>query len=262
MMRVLQFSYSYLYRWVAYVGELSIILGEALYWMFVPPFKPQRFLKQAWRVGPGSLFIGCLVAFFLGMIIALQMAYQMVKLSAEIYIPNVVGVSVTRELSPVLTSLIVAGRIGAGITAEIGTMVVTEQVDALRAFAVNPVRYLVVPRFLALVIMLPLLTVFADLIGILGGYVICVHKLSLSSSLYWRTIEQSLVVGDILVGLFKTVFFAAIIAIVGCHQGLKVKGGADGVGKATTSSVVHSFVFIILMDCLFTFVTYFLFERR
>src|SRR3990167_4689331 len=157
-------------RLVLYVGELAVLFGQTAYLCFVPPFKGERILIQAKQIGPGSFFISSLVAFFVGMIIALQMAYQMVKLSAEIYIPNVIALSLTRELAPVLTALIVAGRVGAGITAEIGSVVVTRQVDALKAFAVNPVKYLVVPRFLALLIMLPVLTIFADMIGIYGGY--------------------------------------------------------------------------------------------
>ena len=253
-------SGSLVFQFVRYMGELAILFGQTLYWMFVPPFKGIRFLEQSKRIGPGSFFISALVAFFVGMIIALQMAYQMVKLSAEIYIPNVVAVSLTRELAPVLTALIVAGRIGAGITAEIGSMTVTEQVDALQAFATNPIRYLVVPRFLALVVMLPLLTIFADLIGIMGGYVICVLKLSISPAMYLTMVIQSLTVKDIMTGLIKTIFFGMIIAIVGCHQGLTVKGGAEGVGKATTVSVVRSFIMIIITDCMFTTMFYFIFN--
>ncbi len=247
-------------RSIAYIGELSILWWQTMTWVFTPPFKGKRFLGQAKRIGPGSFFISSLVAFFVGMIIALQMAYQMVKLSAEIYIPNVVAVSLTRELAPVLTALIVAGRIGAGITAEIGSMTVTEQVDALRAFAVNPVKYLVVPRFLALIAMLPVLTIFADLIGIVGGYMICVLKLSVSPSMYINMVIQSLSIKDIVTGLIKTVFFGMIIAIVGCHQGLGVKGGAEGVGRATTVSVVISFIMIIITDCMFTTMFYFIFN--
>lgn len=253
-------SGSMVFYFIQYLGELTILFGQTMYWMFFPPFKGVRFLEQAKRIGPGSFFISALVAFFVGMIIALQMAYQMVKLSAEIYIPNVVAVSLTRELSPVLTALIVAGRIGAGITAEIGSMVVTEQVDALKAFATNPVRYLVVPRFLALIVMLPLLTIFADLIGICGGFVICVFKLSISAQMYLNMVVQSLTYKDIVTGLIKTVFFGIIIALVGCHQGLTVKGGADGVGKATTVSVVRSFIMIIITDCMFTTMFYFIFN--
>jgi phospholipid/cholesterol/gamma-HCH transport system permease protein len=251
---------SWMFHWVSYVGELAILFGQTCYWIVTPPFKPYRFLVQAKRVGPGSFFIAAMVAFFIGMIIALQMAYLMVQLSAEIYIPSVIALSLTRELAPVLTALIVAGRVGAGMTAEIGSMVVTEQVDALKAFAVNPVRYLVVPRFLALVLMLPLLTIFADLIGIYGGYIICVGKLSINGTMYWNMVFEALKLKDILTGLMKSLVFATIIAIVGCHQGLRVRGGADGVGNATTTSVVRSFILIIAMDCAFTFIFYFLFN--
>lgn len=194
------------------------------------------------------------------MIIALQMAYQMVKLGAELYIPNVVAVSMTRELAPVLTALIVAGRVGAGIAAEIGSMAVTEQVDALKAFAVNPVKYLVVPRFFGLVLMLPVLVIFADLVGILGGYVICVYKLGITPALFLNNVTNAVDPQDIITGLVKTVFFGAIIALVGCHQGLHVKGGAEGVGKATTVAVVISFILIIMTDCLFTTIFFFIFK--
>lgn len=245
-------------RVIRYIGEFSLLLLNTVYFCFKPPYKWHRIFIQAKRVGPGSFFIASLIAFFIGMIMALQMAYQMVKLSAEIYIPNVVALSLTRELAPVLTALIVAGRIGAGITAEIGSMTVTEQVDALKVFAINPVKYLVVPRFLALLIMLPLLTVFADLIGILGGFVICVYKLNVSAAMYVSMVIKALTVSDIITGLIKSIVFAAIIALVGCIQGLNVKGGADGVGQATTSSVVISFILIIMTDCLFTTIFYFL----
>ena len=248
------------FRMIHYMGELTILLWQTLYWIFVPPLKTQRILSQAKRAGPGSFFISSLVAFFIGMIMALQMAYQMVAFKAEIYIPNVVALSLTRELAPVLTALIVAGRIGAGITAEIGSMTVTEQVDAMQAFAVSPVKYLVVPRFLSLVTMLPILTVFADLVGIMGGFVICVFKLYMNPSLYFTMVAQALKMSDIMTGLVKTIFFGAIIAIVGCHRGFNAKGGAEGVGRATTLSVVISFILIIMADCFFTTIFYFIFK--
>jgi len=242
------------------IGALTALLVQTLGLIFVPPLKIERILTQAKRVGPGSWFISCLIAFFIGMIMSLQMAYQMKQLSAEIYIPGVVAVALARELGPVLTALIVAGRMGAGITAEIGSMVVTDQVDALRAFAVNPVKYLVVPRFLALVIMLPILTVFADLIGLWGAYAICVFKLDITPALFYSMVGQTLDVSDVTTGLIKTVFFGAIIALVGCYQGFKVTGGAEGVGKATTISVVISFILIIMADCMFTTLFYFIFK--
>jgi phospholipid/cholesterol/gamma-HCH transport system permease protein len=245
-------------EWLRYVGQLTILWSQTVTLAATPPFKGYRSLVQAQRIGPGSFVIAGLVAFFVGMIIALQMAYQMVQLGAELYIPNVVAVALTRELAPVLTALIVAGRIGAGIAAEIGSMNVTEQVDALKAFAVNPVKYLVVPRFLGLLIMLPVLTMFADLIGIWGGYIICVFKLHISHDMFWKMVFRSLQMKDLLTGLLKTVFFGMIIAIVGCHQGLAVRGGGVGVGKATTTAVVRAFILIIMMDCFTTFVFYFL----
>jgi len=247
-------------NFVRYVGQLAILLGQTICWAFTPPFKGTRFLIQAKQIGIGSLFIASLVGFFVGMIISLQMAYLMLKLSAEIYIPNVVAVSLTRELAPVLTALVVAGRIGAGMSAEIGTMAVTEQVDALRAFAVNPVKFLVVPRFLALMLMLPVLTIYADLLGIMGGFVICVFKLGISPSMFTHRVLEALAVKDIVTGLIKAVFFGMIIALVGCHQGLNVRGGAEGVGRATTVSVVISFIMIVVTDCLFTVMFYFVFH--
>ncbi|NTV28719.1 MAG: ABC transporter permease [Candidatus Omnitrophica bacterium] len=243
-----------------YAGKLALLAYQVLHSLASKPFNWYRFLVQARRVGPGSFVIASLVALFVGMIIALQMAYMMVRLSAEIYIPNIIAVSLTRELAPVLTALIVAGRIGAGITAEIGSMVVTEQVDALKAFAVDPVTYLVVPRFLALSVMLPVLTIFAALVGIFGGFVICYFKLDISHFMYWQMVSDALAIKDVVTGLVKTVFFGMIIAVVGCFEGLNVRGGADGVGRATTLSVVRSFVLIIAFDCIFTFVFYFLFN--
>jgi phospholipid/cholesterol/gamma-HCH transport system permease protein len=243
-----------------YAGELSLLFFRIIVTALTPPFSWYRFLVQAKRVGPGSFLIASLIGLFVGMIIALQMAYMMLKLSAEIYIPNVIAVSLTRELGPVLTALIVAGRVGAGITAEIGTMVVTEQVDALKAFAADPIRYLAVPRFGALAVMLPVLTVFAVLAGIFGGFLICNFKLSITTHMYWSMVSDALEIKDIVTGLTKTVFFGMIIALVGCLEGLRVKGGADGVGRATTLAVVRSFILIIMFDCLFTFVFYFLFN--
>lgn len=258
LMRIASYSGNIVFRFVRYMGALFLLLGRTFYHIFTPPFKSYRILSQAKRVGPGSFFISSLVAFFIGMIMALQMAYLMLEMSAEIYIPSVVAVSLTRELAPVLTALIVAGRVGAGITAEIGSMTVTEQVDALRAFGVNPVRYLVVPRFLGLIIMLPVLTVFADLIGILGGYVICVYKLYMSPTLYLTMVTEALTVKDIVTGLIKTIFFGGIIALVGCQQGLNVESGAEGVGRTTTLSVVISFILIIIADGFFTILFYFI----
>lgn len=215
---------------------------------------------QAKRVGSDSLPIVSIVAIFVGMILALQSAYQMKKLSSEIYIANILSVSLFRELGPVLTALVVAGRIGASIAAEIGTMNVTEQVDALHTLATNPVRYLVVPRFLALSLMLPMLTIYSNLIGVAGGYFICVFKIGIPGTLYLNMSFDALVLKDLFTGLFKTIVFGMIIALVGCYEGLHTEGGAEGVGKATTQAVVKMFILIIAADCFFASLFYFVFK--
>lgn len=232
---------------------------ETLAFIFTSPLKKERILEQTKRIGIDSLFIVSLVAFFTGMILALQTAYLMKKLSSEIYIASIIALSLTRELGPVLTALIVAGRSGAGITAEIGTMTVTEQVDALRTLATNPVKYLVAPRFVSLAIALPILTIYADLIGIFGGFLLGVNRLSISPGMYLSTTFETLMSKDIVTGLIKTFFFGMIIALVACYEGFQVRGGAEGVGKATTASVVKSFILIIIADCFFTALFYFFF---
>lgn len=242
-----------------FIGGTTQLFLQTLFWIFIPPIKKERIFQQAKTIGIDSLPIVTLVGLFTGMIMALQTAYLMQKLSSEMYIASIVALSLTRELGPVLTSLIVAGRCGAAITAEIGTMTVTEQVDALKTLATNPVKYLVVPRFLALTFMLPVLTIYADIVGIFGGYIICVNRLSISPNMYIATTFETLVNKDILTGLIKTIFFGMIIALVSCYEGLRVEGGAEGVGKSTTTSVVISFILIIVADCFFTALFYFFF---
>jgi len=240
-----------------FLDGVSRLTAETIFWIFIPPFKRRRIFDQSKRIGVDSLPIVSLVGLFTGMILALQTAYLMKKLSSEMYIASIVALSLTRELGPVLTALIVAGRSGAAITAEIGTMTVTEQVDALRTLGTNPVKYLVVPRFLSLTFMLPVLTIYANLVGIFGGYLICVNRLSISPNTYIFTTFDTLVNKDIVTGLIKTVFFGMIIALVACYEGLNVKGGAEGVGKSTTTSVVTTFILIIVADCFFTALFYF-----
>jgi phospholipid/cholesterol/gamma-HCH transport system permease protein len=245
-------------EFVRYAGGASILLGETLFWIPVPPLRRRHIVEQMSRIGVDSLPIVSLISLFTGMVLALQSAYQMQKLSAEMYIASLVALAMTREMGPVLTALIIAGRTGASITAELGTMKVTEQIDALETLATNPVKYLVVPRFLALVIMIPLLTLYADVIGGLGGYLIGVYKLDVSHALWMKMSWKALKYKDIYTGLIKSVFFATIICVVACFEGMKTEGGAEGVGKATTSSVVTSFILIIASDCFFTALFYFL----
>ncbi len=241
------------------LGGLTKLILQTFHWMFTSPLKKERVFEQAKKAGMDSLPIVSLVALFIGIIMALQTAYQMQRLGSEMYIASIVALSIIRELGPVVTALVVAGRVGAAITAEIGSMQVTEQIDALQTLAVNPVKYLVVPRFLALSIMLPILTLYADFIGILGGYLICVNKLGISPTMYMQITFDSLLFKDLFTGLFKTVFFGMLIAFVSCYEGFNVEGGAEGVGRATTRAVVTSFILIITADCFFTALFYFIF---
>ncbi|MFA5146180.1 MAG: ABC transporter permease [Candidatus Omnitrophota bacterium] len=243
---------------IQYAGGISLLTGKTLFWIPIPPLRRRQVVEQMSRIGVDSLPIVSLISLFTGMVLALQSAYQMQKISAEMYIASLVALSVTRELGPVLTALIVAGRVGASITAELGTMKVTEQIDALETLATNPIKYLVVPRFLALVIMVPLLTLYSDVIGGLGGYLIGVYKLDISHSMYMKMTWNPLKYKDVFTGLIKSFFFAVIICIIACYEGMTTEGGAEGVGRATTSSVVTSFILIIASDCFFTALFYFI----
>ncbi|HTY45986.1 MAG TPA: ABC transporter permease [Patescibacteria group bacterium] len=242
-----------------FLGGLSRLSFETFYWAFVPPYKKERIFEQAKRAGVDSLPLVSLIGFFMGVILAFQTAYLMQKLGSEMYIASIVALSLVRELGPVITALVVAGRVGAAIAAEIGSMQVTEQIDALETMATNPIKYLVVPRFLALSLMLPILVLYSDIIGILGGYMICVYRLGIPGSMYMTITFDSLLYKDVFTGLAKTVFFGMIIALVSCYQGFNVEGGAVGVGRATMRAVVTTFILILAADCFFTALFYFIF---
>ncbi len=241
-----------------FMGGLSSLAIQTLRFTFTPPLKSGRIFEQAKKAGVESLPIVSLVSFFIGVILALQTAVLMQRLGSEMYIASIVALSLVRELGPVITSLVVAGRVGAAITAEIGSMQVTEQVDALQTLGSNPIKFLVVPRFLALSLTLPILTLYGDIIGIIGGWLLCVFKLGISSQMYLNITFDSLLFKDLFTGLAKTVFFGMIIAFVGCYEGFNVEGGAEGVGSSTMRAVVTTFILIIAADCLFTFLFYFI----
>jgi phospholipid/cholesterol/gamma-HCH transport system permease protein len=252
------YTFNVLKTFFIYTGGLVVLLVQTLRWIFMARIRSRQVLEQMRRIGVASFPIVFLISLFTGMVLALQSAYQMQKMSGEIYIATLIAFSVTRELGPVLTALIIAGRCGAAITAELGTMKVTEQVDALETMSANPVDYLIVPRFLALLVMLPLLTVYADFFGIAGGYLIGVYKLGITHSMYVKMTFDPLSLKDIFTGLFKSLNFAVIICVISCFEGLNSMGGAEGVGRATTSSVVRSFILIIVADCFFTALFYFI----
>ena len=242
-----------------YFGKIGELLISTISGIFTGKKRWKILINQMILLGVQGLPIISLIALFTGIILAFQTAYQLQRVSSEIYIASLVALSLTRELGPILTSLIIAGRSGASISAEISSMKVTEQLDALKSLATDPIDYLVVPKFVALVLTLPLLVLYADFIGILGGYIVGLTKLNLSFNLYFRMSIDALGLKDVFSGLIKTGVFGAIIGIVCCYEGLSSEGGATGVGKSVIKSVVRSFILILTADCILTAFFYVLF---
>jgi phospholipid/cholesterol/gamma-HCH transport system permease protein len=235
-----------------YLGGLAQLAGQTLHGCFTRPFYSSEVLSQLDEVGVRSLSITGITAFSTGSVLALQTAYALAAFGGKMFVGRVVALSLLRELGPVLTALMVGGRVGSGITAEIGSMTVTEQVDALRSMAISPVRRLVVPRVIATVLMLPVLTALADLLGILGGLLIAIVELQMTAQDYLGGIWQQLAISDIMSGLSKTFFFGFEIALIGCWNGLKVEGGSASVGQATTRTVVFASISVLVSDFFLT----------
>lgn len=238
-------------------GGIFLLFTDSVFTLCTTRIRWKATLDQMNKIGVMSLPLVFLTALFTGMVLALQSAYQLRLFTATQFTSDLVALSVTRELGPVLTAMVVAGRVGASIAAELGTMKVTEQIDAMRSLAVDPVRYLVVPRLVAGFFMLFLLTIYADCIGMLGGYLISIFKLGISSHTYIKRSIDALAVKDIVTGLIKAFFFGAIISIVGCYFGLKARNGAEGVGLSTMLAVVTILILIIASDAVFTAIFYF-----
>ena len=234
------------------VGRLSIFASTSISHCFRPPFYPRLILKQMIEVGYYSLPVVGLTAIFTGMVLALQSYTGFARFSAESAIPNVVIVSITRELGPVLAGLMVAGRVGAAMAAEIGTMRVTEQIDALYTLATNPFKYLIAPRVIAGVLTLPLLVLVADTIGVFGGYLVSVHKLGFNPATYMKNTIDFMQYLDVVSGLVKAAAFGFIITLMGCYHGFHSKGGAQGVGAATTNAVVSASILILTFNYIIT----------
>jgi phospholipid/cholesterol/gamma-HCH transport system permease protein len=237
---------------MATCGRLSLFTGRSLGHCLAPPFYPRLFLRQIVEIGYYSLPVVGLTAIFTGMVLALQSYTGFARFNAEGAIANVVVLSITRELAPVLTGLMVAGRIGAAMAAEIGTMTVTEQVDALTTLSTNPFKYLVVPRLVAGVLMLPLLVLVADIIGVMGGYLVSVHKLGFNPTVYLQRTWEFLEPLDVISGLIKAGVFGFLISLMGCYHGYYSRGGAQGVGTATTNAVVSASILILASNYLIT----------
>jgi phospholipid/cholesterol/gamma-HCH transport system permease protein len=237
---------------LAGAGRIALFAVAAVSHCVRPPFYPSLVMRQMMDIGYFSLPVVGLTALFTGMVLALQSYTGFARFQAEGAVATVVVLSMTRELGPVIAGLMVAGRIGASMAAEIGTMRVTEQIDALVTLSTNPFKYLVVPRIVAAVAMLPLLVLVADIIGVLGGYLVAVYKLNFNMSAYLKQTVDYLQVMDVVSGLVKASVFGFLIAMLGCFHGYNSGGGAQGVGRATTNSVVSSSIMILVLDYMLT----------
>lgn len=244
---------------LTYLGEITDLALQTIRQMRRGPIERPLLTAQLDQIGVRSLSIVIITSAFIGMVLALQTAYALEDFGGKIFVGTIVSLSLVRELAPVLMALMVGGRVGAGMTAEIGTMKVTEQIDALRALATNPVRKLVVPRVLATTFMFPLLTVISIALGILGGMVIAVANLNLSANYYLRSVIESIKYNDLASGIGKTFFFGFSTALIACYNGLRTSGGADGVGRATTMTVVSGAITVLIMDFFLTKLFLFLF---
>ncbi len=234
------------------IGRLMLFARDGLVPLFSPPWYGRQIVRQMIDIGFYSLPVIGLTAIFTGAVLALQSYSGFSRFSAESSIPTVVVLSITRELGPVLAGLMVAGRIGAAIAAEIGTMRVTEQIDALVTLSTNPFKYLVFPRLIAGVLMLPCLVMVADIIGVMGGYLVSVHKLGFSAGPYINNTLQFLEFRDVFSGLVKAAVFGFVITLMGCYHGYHSRGGAQGVGAATTNAVVSASILILLFNYVIT----------
>lgn len=252
-----------LFHPIIYSGQLTLLFLEVLLWIFVYPFQGKKGVRRAFTVnmmvetGIRTMPILFLIIFLVGLILAMQTAAQLFRFagSAE-YVPELVGVAIVKEFGPLLTAIIVAARVGAAITAELGTMVVSEEIMALETMALRPVQFLVVPRFVAMVVCVPALTVLADVVGMGGGFALGILDLNILPVEYIHNCLRLTRFSDVMQGFAKSAAFGAVVSLIACHEGLHVEGGAEGVGKATTKSVVNSILFIILTDFAFTIIFY------
>lgn len=243
---------------LAYLGRLWLLFQSVLRHVFVEPFRKPRAIRWKFafdmmlEAGGRSLPIILLINFLVGVIIAMQSAYQLSKFGITELVAGLVAVTICREIGPLITAIVISARVGAAIAAELGTMVVGEEIMALQTMALRPTPFLVVPRVIALGAMLPCVTVIANVTGIFGGYCVGVFNLDLSHYQYINGTTETLTLTDLYTGLVKSIAFGLVIATVSCHEGLSVRGGAEGVGAATTRSVVYSILLIIVTDLVFT----------
>ncbi len=251
-MNLLQRIGYYTERMLLRTGQYAAMFGKVVRRMASPPWYPRLILQQAEEVGVQSLPVVLLTALFTGMVLALQSYIVFHRFAAESMIGAVVSLSMVRELGPVLVALMVAGRVGSSFAAELGTMRVSEQIDALWTLSTDPLRYLVMPRLIAATLMLPLLVIVADFLGVMGGYAISVGMLDQNPAVYIEKSTQFMELDDMYSGIIKAVFFGLLISVIGCTEGFHCRGGAEGVGRATTSAVVIACMSILVSDYFLT----------
>lgn len=249
-------------RGLAYVGGLARLGWGAAYFTFIGPFQGRGVrlgaaIHQAMLVGVGALPILSLITFFIGVILALQGAHELNRFGATGLIASAVAITMTRELGPLMTAIVVIGRSGSAFAAEIGTMKVNQELDALYTMALDPIRFLVTPKFLAMIVMMPCLTAWSDLMGVLGGSLFGVTSAGFTFSGYLEASLDALYFRDVVTGLMKAVMFGAVITAVGCHEGFSTGNGAEQVGRSTTAAVVNSIFLVIIVDLVFTALFYF-----
>jgi phospholipid/cholesterol/gamma-HCH transport system permease protein len=252
MRRAIEYLGARLIYFFQSTGEVIVLLLDTLAYFRKAPGSRSSIFKQMSFMGVGTLPIALLMGFFIGMVLALQTSYQLLRFNLEGIIGAVVGLSLAKELAPVLTGYLVAGRVGAAITAEIGTMQVSEEIDALRVMGVDPVYYLSMPRLCAALFMVPIIVIYVNLIGILGGALIAVTYADVGAKTYFDNLFDNVTFQEIFHGLVKAMFFGGIVGIIGVYKGFKTTGGAEGVGRYTTESVVLSFVLIVVFDYFLT----------
>lgn len=235
---------------LTYLGNFALFCHQTLIWLCWRLPRREQIVHSFYTIGVLSLPVVMLTGMFIGMVLAVQTFTQFKQMGMDTILGGVISLSLVRELGPVLAATMLAGRVGSSIAAELGTMKVTEQIDALNSMGVNPIHYLVVPRFLGCLILIPALTLIADVTGVFGGAFYCINVLDINEHHYWENARDFVGLFDVIIGMGKSVFFGGVIALISCHQGFLCKEGAEGVGKAATQSFVYSFVAILLLDLL------------
>jgi phospholipid/cholesterol/gamma-HCH transport system permease protein len=258
-MSLVQYVHGHVRQTADWYGGLGLLTASVARNVALPPSYLWLVVREMDAIGIRSLVVALTAALFTGMVLALQSAVNMARFGAENYVGPVVALSILRELGPVLTAILVGGKVASGITAELGSMKVTEQIDALRAIGVNYVKKLVVPRLFAALLVFPLVTIMADGVGLLGGMLVVVWERDVDAYLYWNTISYWVVIKDFLTGIAKSVVFGGLVTLIGCYNGLATEGGTEGLGRSTTSTVVQVAMGVIVSDFFLTKLLLYLF---